>query len=336
MKKALIHIGSGKTGSTSIQKSLISYVKNKHSDFSFPVVDTLGNQNIDCLFKPAKRFSRALKSRLNAKGIKPNKYQKAFKNKFLKEYEDSKNLILSSEYFFNLNSDEIEKLYVFLKEELKIDEVQVVCYLRSPADYYLSFVQQQIKASSKYPVPSSFRYNMLENIKCWEDTFPNIVVRQFSKKQLVNEDVVLDFNNIINDFFDIKINLEPMKFNESLSALSMVTLQHYRKTIYGSKDGEFNKSSRNLLNMLLDLSAEEKKPRLKKTVDATIQNNHKNQIVYFQNHYGLFKDLVMKEDDLSDCSIFNQYDVSEILMDEINESDILAMYAKITEVLTNS
>ena len=335
MKKALIHIGSGKTGSTSIQKSLISNVKNKHSDFSFPVVDALGNQNIDCLFKPAKRFSRALKSRLNAKGIKPNKYQKAFKNKFLKEYDDSKNLILSSEYLFNLNSDEIQKLYVFLNEELKIDEVQVVCYLRSPADYYLSFVQQQIKASSKYPVPSSFRYNMLESIKCWEDVFPNIVVRQFSKDQLVNNDVVLDFSNIINNFFDVTVNLEPMKFNESLSALSMVTLQHYRRTIYGSEDGVFNKSSAKLLNMLLDLSAEEAKPRLKSSVNVTIQNNHKNQIVYFRNQYGLFKDLVMIEDDLSDDNVFNQYDVSDILTDEVNESDVLRMYAKITEVLTN-
>lgn len=54
---------------------------------------------------------------------------------------------------------------------------------------------------------------MLESIKCWEQFFPNIVIREFSKEKLIDADVVADFNSILNAFFDIEISLESIKFN---------------------------------------------------------------------------------------------------------------------------
>jgi hypothetical protein len=136
-RKALIHIGSGKTGTSSLQEALLESEKLKiNKYFRYPVIEDKGHQAIEVLFKDYERVSRGLKSRFKSDN---EEYREFVDNFFvaLNHYAESGNILLSSEFMFSFNELEVKSLKQYL-EDKGFSDFKIVVYLRAPASYYLS------------------------------------------------------------------------------------------------------------------------------------------------------------------------------------------------------
>lgn len=115
MRKALIHIGSGKTGTSAIQSAL-----SKMSDpyVSYPMIGSTGHQNLDVIFRTdMNRTSREVRSRFKNDQSGYNNYRSSFK-KTLQDCIGSTegDIIISSELLFNLEKHEVNMLLDFFTQ----------------------------------------------------------------------------------------------------------------------------------------------------------------------------------------------------------------------------
>jgi hypothetical protein len=85
--------------------------------------------------------------------------------------------------------------------EIGFNEVQIVVYVRDPASYHHSMVQQQIKALYRFSKPITFKDKVKEIIESWSAAFPRsrISVRSFDRDKLVARCVFLDFLAVVTD-----------------------------------------------------------------------------------------------------------------------------------------
>lgn len=97
-----------------------------------------------------------------------------------------------------------------LADDLKaagVTDVRVVVYVRDPTSYYLSYVQQELKASHRFTAPLDFEYPFLRVITVWRDRYPDLVVRAFDRDQMVAGNVVHDFLAAASTFFGSTISV---------------------------------------------------------------------------------------------------------------------------------
>lgn len=329
-KRALIHIGSGKTGTSSIQDALLEREKKKENkSFHYPVIGRNGHQSIEVLFKDYTRITRGLKSRFLGDS---NDY-KAFVKKFsdeLESYADSGNVLISSEFLFNFNSLEVESFKNYF-ERKGFNDFKVLVYLRNPSDYYLSLVQQKVKAAHKIPSPFEFKTNYCNSIDTWRKFFgESVCVREFDRGKMVNSDVLQDFSVIASEFFGECILLKGKSTNESVSAEGMVILQEFRKKFFLDKEDCFFKESNFLLKRIKEIECDYSgtKPKLKDGyMELILKNNFKD--VSDLKKYGVFDDIYFDHKHMDIEPFFSGKDFSgsvyELLdrFDELHYKNIL-------------
>lgn len=285
-KRLLLHIGTGKTGTSSIQKAL---KRMQHKNIVYPLINDTGNQNIDTLFKSYSQAGRGIKSKFDeAEFIQ---FKEKMKKQLSDSFEEAENFIISSEYLFDCKTDQVKNLFDYFRTH-GFSEIKIVVYLRSPASYYLSAIQQRLKASYIYLSPNDFKIKLIGNLKRWSNIFgfEHLIVREFNPKMLDDGNVVTDFENIVNGHFNQSITLEKIVANESISAEGMQILQDYRRKFHPYQDNLFFNDSNKLVAHLLSLykGGLGSKPKLKKHVENQIMFNHKNEIEYIQKTHQLF------------------------------------------------
>ena len=289
-KKILIHIGTAKTGSTAIQESLTLSSKRDTNDILYVGKP---NQNIAPLYYDSyQKLPREFRWKYSMPEFKNLKKQG--KTKLIALLKNHQNIIISSEYLSMFKFDQIKKLRMDLDTICDGDiEYQIVVYIREPASYYLSIVQQQLKASSSFMSPMNFRYRFIDIIKIWGEIFApeQINVRVFNRELFPDGSVILDFQNIVETFFkkDINLDIGTSAANESLSAEAMIILQKYRKLVYPHEDNTFKKDS-NVLVLNLQKSKDQllqTKPQLLDKVATYIRQKHANDIHSLRDMYGI-------------------------------------------------
>lgn len=231
--KAWVHIGTEKTGTTSLQKFL-SINRNKLIDQKFYFMKSTGYTNDArlagyCLPSLNLDFYLFRNEFVNSE-VKRQSFDFEFEKNFEKElFEISgkvDNVIFSSEFFHSrLRTDaDKQKLKAFLDKYF--DEVEIICYLRPQVDVNLSLYSTSLKSGpctismeehlSRCHV-DNYYYNYYEILESWKRVFncSNIIVRLFDKSELLGEDLLKDFCSLC----DIEINslLGIHKENESLT-----------------------------------------------------------------------------------------------------------------------
>lgn len=301
MKKIFIHIGSGKTGSSSIQTALSSYFRDKNIDIVYPAIEGTGHQNLEVMFRQNNKLSRGLKSKYSNLQLL-EEYKHSFKYKFNTSLKDTNNAIISSEFLFGFSLREITLFKKHL-DDLGFTDYKILAYIRSPESYYLSLIQQKIKASHLIVPPKDFKSDFAKKIQLWQNVFgkSSLIVREFNKNTLIKNDVVYDFAELISAFFSKLINLESVSTNESIAAEGMIFLQHYRSIFFKSHNDIFKKESNSLLRELIKVSHTGIKPKLKNAYRNLIISNHIEDIKFFQKNYDLFENY----GDLSNEDTFN-------------------------------
>ncbi|WP_231133867.1 hypothetical protein [Campylobacter coli] len=227
---AYVHIGTPKTGTTTIQNFLFeNRSKLKQNKFLYPLSIEKDKQHwklvtLSCEFQKNKI----------------NNYNNIFFDKLKSEIDDKITTIFSSEGF--VWSIEDKKNILGLKNlliSLGFTKIFILLYIRNPVDLMISFSSQDIKNAHQYisyetsPEKHFKRHNFDYKWICesWGEVFgkENLIVRLFDKNEFYQGDLLKDFIHSIglewNDEFII-----PPKQNESLDLLGIELLKRTNKS----------------------------------------------------------------------------------------------------------
>ncbi|WP_417697033.1 hypothetical protein [Psychromonas sp.] len=220
MSHLILHIGSHKTGTSSLQSSLLkNKAKLAELNWQFNTLDKFGNSST--FIKSEYKKGRLVRS-----------LSTEFKS-VLKHFQEQ-NLIISGEHFSLLGKNDesvIKKIQSLTAKYFK--KTTIVLYLRRQDKLALSLKQQAAKGSALGQMVSSqlcghsdkalpeltddmtsyLSFN--ENVRVWASYFgkESLRVRLFEKEQLVDGDICADFSELIN----LPFKLESLRVNEGVT-----------------------------------------------------------------------------------------------------------------------
>lgn len=296
MKKNLfLHIGSHKTGTTSIQKVLLNnYDYLKKYNFSFLDKDFEGNKTTHGNAKSWISTGNGLNT---GEGASIKDIDKLCKNLSGLEKE---NIIMSTEEFsWFFQKTDLEKFKQELDKYFKT--VKIIVYLRRQDEQIISHHQQGSKipkcaerrfyGSEPRAIPFKtisvhhYYLDYYKKLNMWKDIFgkENLIVRVFNKESLIDKDIVSDFFSVLN-IPKPKVNLT--KLNES---------NGFEKTKIGHMLNDYIQD-KNLRNFIRDNLDNEGK----------LLPSRNDAIRYF-NHYKKSNDLLEKEFNIKFTNDFSKY-----------------------------
>jgi hypothetical protein len=238
----ILHIGTEKTGTTSIQEFLKKNIDQLDRNGVYvprtPMVGS-GNHRWIPLFANNDGFSddfivaQQFKSGEDRKE-KINRKRRQFIDECQNAASACNTLILSSEHLQSRlrTVEEIQRLRDLLEEVA--DKIIIVIYIRDPLKMAISLLSTAIKsggAPSSLPSPGQAYFenvcNHTQTIRRWKECFPdaNILVRRFDRSFLAKGDVVIDFcSQVIDQFCEEEYEfLKPS--NETLTLTGMALLR---------------------------------------------------------------------------------------------------------------
>ena len=229
MRKLYLHIGSGKTGTTSIQKFLSENRKLlSQQNFCYPGGLANHHQIVTVFESDAKVLPREFaivdKAKLREASAS---YSESIMNEIKKSKQD---FIISTEYFQNITKlRNVKKVHHFFSEHF--DKIEVIFFVREPVGLYQSLVQQFVKAASVFPGPG-LEFNFRSTIEAWRSYFP-VTVRAFDP----GEDVVGTFCEATG--IDASSFYKVSDRNQSLSMEQVFLLCKIQHFLYGERENIF-------------------------------------------------------------------------------------------------
>ncbi len=192
MRTIYIHIGAPKTGTSAIQVFLR---KNRKK--------LLKNGILYCNTGMTENSGQA-KLAWNLKGINFGEIiDDKIWNDLAKEINQyNGDILLSSEFFWNLTDNEIERL----KNKLPESQIIIIVYLRRQDEWVMANALQEIKIyNKKWETIDEIIKNMLKSayyypiLKKWSTICSNnIIVRPYEKNQFYENSIFADFLNCLN------------------------------------------------------------------------------------------------------------------------------------------
>jgi len=239
-----LHIGHEKTGTSSIQRCLFDnqqelaaagflYCEPKpHSHFHF--VTLLGLKTRSTHPQNKKNAEEAL--RRTKEHVAKGKYH---------------TLIISAENFWTLPSASIDRFMGLLGIPFK--NRYACAYIRRPDNFYLSFLQQEVKGDSRIPMPWGFDRAYSRHLQTWMTVTgkDNMLVRPYDKSVLFKHDVVSDFLKVLaatSGHTVPAIRQTDYNLNVSLFAEEIILLRAYRERVLKEHDGIFHPKSAALID----------------------------------------------------------------------------------------
>ena len=344
--KIIMHIGMPKTGSTAIQFALTKSRENLLSNgILYPVnPEPFSNQVKHMLYMSLLRQGDAgqwlkhpdMEQKIISSYGSNFDFNGYWISDLKKQILDAKphTIIISEEGFFNAlatKKSNIHKNLQNLLSELNVSasDFEIVGYLRSPPDYYLSSCQQTLKSKPEIISLRSANYipaikRIRGEYKSQHKLFP------FDRKIFPQGDVVRHFTS-----YSCGIELESLgQPNETVSGSAMSILQEYRELFY-SEGGQRRtpQQVQSLVGILRDAGKRIgcERPVLKADVAMKIWNEMRSELEWLKEQYGFNFDpplgdttnsLIAFEDDwqpqkVSDIIDFIQYERTRLLFDVI-------------------
>lgn len=202
MKEVIIHIGSPKTATSSIQGI---FARNRaellEGRVAYPKLCRHGDAHHLLVCDLIEKY-RGTKMPDFWYGDKPRGQAWAKFHEEVTELGDSiDKVFISSELFF-AQTQNSKNILAAIKEELKNYSVKILIYLRRQDQLYASFYNQDVKGmrqwcgtpESFYQTHQLFKKSYFEIVELWAEFFgsENIHLRPFFKGGLVGEDIVKD------------------------------------------------------------------------------------------------------------------------------------------------
>lgn len=256
MKRVYLHIGTMKTGSSSIQETLLHnkkfFIDNKIYYCVNPMnylndqIDNTNNFNFDVMFINKNVYNLVTRF-LEKNKMSFEEYKEGLPNCWDKEFKKAEvlgieNFIISSELLSsNFENIKTKDTLNSIKEYLRIyfDEIIVIGYIREFSSWISSQVQQHIRLgytdNIAKEVTDSIKNVYFPNIDEWIEVFhekhdSKFILREFNRETLFKNDIIEDFFNIINDQLNIsdikKINVNYSIGKDACSLLYSVNQKY--------------------------------------------------------------------------------------------------------------
>ena len=269
MTKCILHIGSGKTGTTTLQKTLASHRNILLENGVLYPGDDINHHHLSLLALPASILPRQYKT-LAPEQLK--KTREEFWRNLSRSLEKEKyhTVILSTEYLFTASEYAVDKIEKLLQGYF--NNIEIVASVRDPAEYYVSNCQQTLKANSKPPDPRTFKYHFLKTLKAWKKFKTRVYI--YNR----NPDFV---QRLITAILPKNLYLNPISpENASLTIEQLLLLEKIQKHLYTGKDDIF-KPHLELINLIRPTNGS--KPILKNSIRSLILKNHYRETIWL-NH----------------------------------------------------
>lgn len=274
-KKLYLHIGSPKTGTTSIQQAFAANRPALETQgFCYPGDDICHHWLYFITEQDQDRWPRQFKGQ-PASGI-----QRGFRQ-HLRAIDrdlgkDISRYLLSSEYFFIDDPQAIARALQFLGNFF--DEIEVIAFVRCPVSFYASSQQQVIKASSRLTPPWEFHYKFRSVIQAWEDQAKMTVLGHRPES-----------DSLATLCAHLGVNSHQLAHpagmqNQSLSVEHMLMLEKLQQRIYPDQDNLF-KPHLGLIQQVKMPSLT--KPVLRDDVQALIQARHVDDLEWLKHTHGV-------------------------------------------------
>jgi hypothetical protein len=265
--KAFLHIGTEKTGTTTIQYFLARNRQNLLDDgFLYPHSPEEKDEPkfANCTHTKLAAFSaNKLQDMHKYMKITNSETLSKFQNKFQIELAEelnqtnAKKVIFSNEHCSSrlVQKEEIERLKKLL--EPFFEEIKIIIYLRRQDKFLLSAYSTAVIGGRTEPfgLPSKEeieqRYDYWNILQKWESVFgkENIVVRVFEREQMIGGNPLSDFTNLLE--IDITKRYKIVKpLNESLDADSLEFLRLINRYIPIFIDNDFNQNRVKIIQFL--------------------------------------------------------------------------------------
>ncbi len=263
--KLVLHIGSPKTGTSSIQHTLFKHRELlKEHGVLYPSCRAFPNHSL--LAVPFMRtVPRQYRANLSAD-------YSTVANLALATFQDigeqinaadCDTVVLSGESLFG--ATDVANFKVAITQYLPaLSECQVIAYLRAPSSHYLSALQQRIKASHELPKVQALPYHSI--LMRWSQV-GSINARVYDPDTLKDGCIVRDFLDAIGSMVP---GVTVQKANEGISAEGMHALIRHREHAFPESHNQFHPQSSHLLDKIRLVEYENpdvfSKPRLHETL----------------------------------------------------------------------
>jgi hypothetical protein len=285
-KVALLHIGTPKTGTTSIQESLAS--AEAHGSllpYRYPLGRGRPNHNrLAWLYIPNQELPTEIAWQ-SQEGLREE-----YRRFIFGELSSSRGAIISgedlSQRFGPCRASQLRRDL----ESLGFRDFHVLLYVRDPASFYLSYTQHLLKWSSGGLVcdPTSFRYPFRPIAETWDQAFPgSLVIRHYSGG--ADDDIVEDFSDQLQKCLGIALRRSEVRLNTTVSAEAMVVMQDYRLAFGPDEDGQIIPGLDRLVSFLMRSTEHipQTRPALKAEVAETVRANHRDDAEFIFSRYGV-------------------------------------------------
>lgn len=236
--KLHLHIGTEKTGTTTIQEVLFNNRRhlNSHGFHFLQSAGPRNNRAIPAYCMIDDKFDDFFKGQRITTLADKIRFRKKFKSKLDKEIKalpkHIHSVIISSEHFHSrINSnEEVTNVWNLLSEYFS--EINVVCYVREQSATCSSLYSTAIKAGSivsfdKFLTrcrPGNIYYNYYNMLSNWRDVFGQnrLTVSLFSRESFVNGDLIDDFFHRMDPKILKNLSKNIQNENESLTKIGQL------------------------------------------------------------------------------------------------------------------
>jgi hypothetical protein len=260
-----LHIGTEKTGTTSVQKFFrTNRERLARNGILYPA--TPGNENHTGLTVAAQKLARHGPLR-KLKGVQSVESAREFRSTLMEELAAEfrggpyKTVVMSGEHCSSRLLD--DKEVQWLKDYLSpfFETIKIVVYIRRQDDFLLSTYSTSVKSGSIRELAApperlvEARYNHWELLSRWARIFgrEHIVCRKYEKSALKSGDIVDDFLAVAGIEAGPDL-VRPEDVNESLDAESLEFLRLFNQHIPRMSSDGLNPGRDNIVALLSKMS----------------------------------------------------------------------------------